>query len=278
MPGNARAVLRTLAALLLGLALLGSACSSTPELPADVVDAFDVANNALADLTGGTAPGVDSGALLDASARASAAGTDLRIAIAGAGQELVSAEAIVERYGGTALTYQVDDRGFEAASKTMSGDQLDRAIRAAGAEPQIADSAVAFVEVIEAEGVEAPGRSIGRTIVLVLLALAALFALTQAWNWIKADRRRKRRQRQMEERRNSLRSWANAVVDEVDYVATRHHELDAPGQSALRESHSFMSTVGASIDGAERLSDLDAAEIRLARHAMILRDLRATLS
>lgn len=265
--------------LLVGLVAFLAGCSDASEpLPGEVVAQLDIANNAIADLTDDDSEAVPRSELMQTVLRANAAGTTLRIVVAPSDGQLVSARSIVERYGGTALSYQADEDAFEGASADMSSEQLNRAVEAAKVDFAIADSAGAFVGVIENEGLDAPGRTLTRTLLLVLLIPAALFMLSGAWSYIQARRRRVRRQAAFAERKAVLTDWATQLGPELE--ALRPVVAASPDDSAQRvwhDSQEFVSTIGPTLESATSVGELDAAEMRIGRTAIKLRDLRRSL-
>ena len=136
--------------VLVALVLVAGGCGqSSSALPDEVVAQFDIENNLIADVSNGQGiERVSSADLLDVIARADQAGTELRIVVAAPDGEFVSAESVVNRYGGSALAYQIDRNGFDAASRDLTGAQLNEAVEAA-VNGRIADSASAFVGVLE---------------------------------------------------------------------------------------------------------------------------------
>jgi len=267
--------------VVLSLALVGfvaSSCGSTTEVSGDVAQAFD-RNDLIADLTPQDgSEDIRRDILLPALAQAEAAGTELRVVVTGFDAELESAKAIVDRYGGTALSYQVNQASFEAASRDLSAAQLERAIDQARVELDIGDSVAAFVSVLEAEGVEAPGSSLLNRLIIPLLLAAAAFMLWGAWSYVQARKRRARRQRAFMERRRVLSDWAAQLAPEVEAlrggVAV---SADNSAQSTWQEAQEFVSSIVPAVEGARTASDLDVAEMRISRMAIKLRDLRSLI-
>jgi len=274
-----RAVRRLSRFVLVAALLVVAGCSDgTAPLPPGVVAELDVANNAIADLTDDQGEQVPRPELMQAILRAQTAGTTMRVVVAPVDGELVSARSVVDRYGGTAISYQAGRTAFEGASRDMSSDQLERAVDAAKLEFDIGDSAAAFVEVIESEGLEAPGRSLTRTILLVLLIPAAAFMLSGAWSYVQARRRRQSRRAKFLERKVVLTDWAAQLGPEVE--ALRPVVAASPDddvQRVWRESQEFVGTIGSTLDSARTIGELDVAEMRIGRTAIKLRDLRRTL-
>ena len=268
-----------LVAVFLAIALLFAGCAESVEpLPADVAAKLDIANNSIADLTpdgGDDVPGTE---LRRAIADAQSAGTSLRVVVAATDAEVVSARSVVERYGGTALSYQAGGSAFEAASRDMSADQLERAIDAAKVEFDIGESSAAFVDVIATEGLDPLGRTFGRTALLLLLIPAGLFMLSGAWSYMQARKRRLRRQREFVERRAVLIDWAAQLGPEVEslrpLVAASH---DDSAQQTWHESQQFVDSISKALSSARSAGELDAAEMRIGRTAIKLRDLRGAV-
>lgn len=279
MIGLSRAVRRRLALLLVAMTLVVPACAeSSAPLPAEVAAELDIANNAIADLTDDEGEQVPRPELMQSILRAQTAGTTLRVVVAPVDGELVPARSVVDRYGGTAISYQAGRTAFEGASRDMSSDQLERAVDAAKAEFAIGDSAAAFVDVIETEGLEEPGRSLIRTVLLLLLIPAAAFMLSGAWSYVQARRRRVSRRAKFLERKAVLTDWAAQLGPEVE--ALRPVVASSPdddAQRVWRESQEFVSTIGTTLDSARTIGELDVAEMRIGRTAIKLRDLRRSL-
>ncbi len=264
---------------LVALLAVVSGCADEPEpLTNDVIAQLDVANNAIADLTSADDEQVPRSALMQSVLRAQTAGTTLRVVVAPADGELVSARSVVDRYGGTAISYQADRSAFEGASRDMSAGQLDRAVDAAKLEFDIGESAAAFVDVIETEGLEAKGRTLARTLLLLLLIPAALFMLSGAWSYLQARKRRIKRHAAFVDRKAVLVDWAAQLGPELESL--RPVVVASPDDSAQRvwhESQEFVSGIGPTLESAKSVGELDAAEMRIGRTAIKLRDLRRSL-
>ena len=259
------------------LLLVGCSDSAEP-LPDPVLAQLDIANNAIADLTPDGGDDVPATELRRSIARAQTAGTTLRVVVAGLDTEVVSARSVVDRYGGTALSYQAGGSAFEAASRDMSADQLERAIDAAKVEFDIGESASAFVDVIEAEGLEPLGRTFARTALLLLLIPAALFMLSGAWSYMQARKRRLKRHSDFLERKAVLTDWAAQLGPEVESLRPLvAASPDDSAQSTWHESQQFVDSISTTLATATGVSDLDAAEMRIGRTAIKLRDLRRSL-
>lgn len=265
--------------MLLGLLTFLAGCSDTPEpLPAEVVAQLDIANNAIADLTDGESEAVPRNDLMQSVLRAQTAGTTLRIVVAPSDGQLVSARSVVDRYGGTALSYQADESAFEGASRDMSAEQLDRAVDAARADFDIDDSAAAFIAVIEDEGLDPKGRTLTRTLLLLLLIPASLFMLSGAWTYLQARKRRVRRQAAFAERKAVLTDWAAQLRPELESLrSVVANSPDDSAQQVWHDSHEFVSTIGPLLESASTTGELDAAEMRIGRTAIKLRDVRRSL-
>lgn len=258
------------------MGLVLAACGSTATLPEAVTGQLDIPNNPIATLSDSTSEDIPRLDLLQATARARAIGTELRFVIAGDTDELVDAEAVVEEYGGTVLSYKSGDTVFFAASKSMDNDQLNRAIEAAGSESDMGASALAFVRLLEDEGIQAQSSGVSPWI-WVLLAVAAIFVLYQLWNYLRARKRAARRKAKFHERKEILSDWATRLVPEINAVTPHAGRLDSSGQRMLTESRDQVSKVVPALAEATSLGELDASEIRIARTAIKLRTLRQTL-
>jgi hypothetical protein len=270
----------------LGLSLLAlvsvfllAGCSDSAEpLDEQAAAQFDIANNAIADLTAAGGDDVRANELRGSVTRAQAAGTTLRVVVSAPETDVVSAKAVVDRYGGTALSYQVGGAAFEVASSDMSAEQLDRAINAAKVEFDIGDSAAAFVNVIESEGIEASGRAFTRAAFLLLLIPAALFMLSGAWSYMQARRSRLKRNNAFTERKAVLADWASRLNPEVESL--RPLVASSPNDAAQitwDEAQHFVHSMSTTLAMASNVGELDAAEKQLGRTATKLRDLRRSL-
>lgn len=258
--------------------LLASCSDSAKPLDEQVSTQFGIANNAIADLTAEGSHDVPADELRGSVERAHAAGTTLRIVVSAPDTDIVSAKTVVDRYGGTALSYQAVGAAFEAASSDMSADQLNRAINAAKVEFDIGDSASAFVSVIESESLVAPGRTFARTAVLLLLIPAALFMLSGAWSYMQARKRRLKRHTVLVERQAVLTDWASQLHPAVESLRTLvASSSDDAAQTTWHETQQFVYSISASLATATNVGELDAAEMRIGRTAIKLRDLRRSL-
>lgn len=258
--------------------LLASCSDSAKPLDEQVSTQFGIANNAIADLTAEGSHDVPADELRGSVERAHAAGTTLRIVVSAPDTDIVSAKTVVDRYGGTALSYQAVGAAFEAASSDMSADQLNRAINAAKVEFDIGDSASAFVSVIESESLVAPGRTFARTAVLLLLIPAALFMLSGAWSYMQARKRRLKRHTVFVERQAVLTDWASQLHPAVESLRTLvASSSDDAAQTTWHETQQFVYSISASLATATNVGELDAAEMRIGRTAIKLRDLRRSL-
>lgn len=275
---NFRTIPKVLVAVLAVLGLLSSCSDSAEPLSEDVIALFDVANNAIADLSPEGSEDVPRNQMMQSVLRAKEAGTNLRIVVASPDGEFVSAKSVVDRYGGTAIAYQADRTNFEGASRDISGSQLNRAVDAAKVELDMGQSAAAFVGVLESEGLEAPGRSSGRTALLILLAVAAIFMLSGAWSYLRARRRRQKRHDDFVSRKTVLTDWASQLSPEVE--ALRPMVAASPddgAQQVWHDSQEFVSSIVPTLDAATTAGELDVAEMRIGRTAIKLRDLRRSL-
>ncbi len=267
--------------LVLLVAVLGmmTSCSQSAEpLPDDVAALFDVANNAIADLTPDDSEAVPRNEMMQSVLRAKASGTTLRIVVAAPDGQFVSAKSVVDRYGGTAIAYQADRTSFEGASRDMSSSQLNRAVDAAKVEFDMGDSAAAFVSVVETEGIEPPGRSTARTGLLVLLGLAALFMVSGAWSYLQARKRRNKRIAEFIDRKAVLTDWAAQLNPEIESL--RPLVVASPDDTAQRtwhDSQEFVESITPTLEAASTAGELDVAEMRIGRTAIKLRDLRRSL-
>ena len=271
-------VVPKLCSVLMGLVLLAAACAETGTIPGPVVQQFDLENNSIADLTERGAEQVPRLDLLRAANRARGLGTELRFVIAGVDDELVSASAVVARYGGTVLSYKANDSAFEAASKDIHSDQIDEAIIPAGQSSDIGSSAHAFVDVLERDGLRSPGRDWWPVVAGLLLAVAVAFLPIQAFRFWRAHRRSAKRRRDFLERKAVLRDWAERVAPEV---ADLEGSVALGGEAAertLNEARELAGIIVAKVDEARSSGDLDAAEMRIGRTYIKLRDLRASLA
>ena len=262
------------------LVLLLSSCASDAEpLDTEVARQFDIPGNRIADLTPADgAEDVRRDVLLQTIADADAAGTALRIVVAAPEGEFVPAKSVVDRYGGTVISYQANRTSFEGASRDMSAGQLDRAIDAARLELDIGDSAAAFVDVIEVEGLEKRGASFLSKIIVPLLLVAAAFMLWGAYSYVTARNRRRKRQAAFEERKRVLADWAGQLGPEVESLRGPVVAADdAPSFQIWQEAQEFVSTIVPTVESARSLGELDAAEMRIGRTAIKLRDLRSSL-
>lgn len=269
-----------LRALLLAIvvSMLAASCGSASEpLNADATRQFDIENNTIADLTSPGAEDVPREELRDAISRAQRAGTILRVVVADTNAEFVSAKSVVDRYGGTAISYQANRTSFEGASRDLSGDQLDRAVDAAKVELDIGDSATAFVEVLETEGLDKRGISLGRILAILFFILAAAVLVYGAASYLGARTRRDKERREFSERRAVLRDWASQLGPEVDALQATAVAKDATAKQDLNDASEFVASIVPKLDEAKSLGELDAAEMRIGRLAIKLRDLRSTL-
>ena len=266
-----------LALVLLGvLSVLVSACGSDATLPDAVTRQLDIPNNSIATVSDSISEEVPRIDLLQATSRARALGTELRFVIAGDTDELVDAQAVADRYGGTVLSYKSGDPRFTASGE-MDGDQLDRAIAAASAEQDMGASALAFVRQLEQDGgIQAGGSGVSWWIWL-LLGVAIAFVLWQLRAYLSARKRANRRRENFLQRQDILRDWAQRLGPEVDAVQPHYARLDPDGRRMLDESRSLIESVVPAVADATSLGELDASEIRIARTAIKLRTLRQQL-
>jgi len=259
------------------LALTGCA-ETSPELPAAVIDKFNIQGNDIADLTDGSTERVPQEFLLQSVNRAKALGTDLRVVVAGPDDEFISARSVVDRYGGTAVAYKAGATTFEGASRDISADQLDRAVNAAKLNFDIGDSADAFVDVLEVEGLELRSPGGIRKFLPWLVIPAAAFMLWSAYAYWSARNRRAKRQSEFTHRKEILIDWAQQL--EPDLESLRPMVAASPdnqAQTVWHEASEFVSNIGPTLRAARTTGELDAAEMRISRNAIKLRDLRQSL-
>ncbi len=262
--------------LLAGLTLLLPACGSDVVLPDAVTRQLDIPNNSVATVSDSITEEIPLSDLLRATSLARDLGTDLRFVIAGDTDELVDAQAVADRYGGTVLSYKSGDPRFTASGE-MSNDQLNRAIAAASGEPDMGASALAFVAQLEADGGIQPGASSVPWWIWVLLAVAIVFVLWQLRAYLSARKRAARRREHFAHRKDILRDWAQRLGPEVDAVQPHYARLDPERRRVLDESRQLIESVIPAVADASSLGELDASEIRIARTAIKLRSLRVHL-
>lgn len=262
------------------LLLLSGCGGSSSSLDAEAERQLEIADNGVADLAGdlGTEQ-VPTERLRQIISRAEEAGTDLRIVVAAPDGEFISAKAVVDRFGGTAIAYQADRTGFEGASRDLSAEQLDEAVNAAKVELDIGDSADAFVSVLERDGVESRTTSGARPVLLALLIPAALFMLWGAYSYFRARKRRIRRQVTFDQRKAVLLDWADQLRPQLDDLGPMVvASPDLAAQKTWHESNDFVSSIMPVLSEARTIGELDAAEMRISRTAIKLRDLRSSLT
>lgn len=253
-----------------------SACGSDAALPDSVTRQLDIPNNSIAVVSDSVSEDVPRIDLLQATSRARALGTELRFVIAGDTDELVDAQAVADRYGGTVLSYKSGDPRFTASGE-MAIEQRDRAIAAASGEADIGASALAFVRQLEEDGgIQAASNGVPWWI-WVLLAVAVAFVLWQLRSYLSARKRAARRRENFAHRQDILRDWAQRLGPEVDVVQPHYARLGVDGRRMLEESRSLIESVVPAVADASSLGELDASEIRIARTAIKLRTLRQQL-
>lgn len=265
-------------AVAITIALLLAACTETSTIPGEVVRQLDLPNNSTADLTEPGDEEVPTLELLRAKNRARGLGTELRFVIAGVDDDLVSASAVVSHYGGTVLSYKANDVAFEVASKDIHSDQIDEAIIPAGQSGDIGASANAFVDVLERDGIRSPGRSWWPIFAGVLLAVSLVFMITQAVRFWSARQKSAKRRRDFDQRKAVLREWATLLAPEVEALEDSAAYGGEATRQTLSECREFASRIVAKVDSASSPGDLDAAEMRIGRVSIRLRDLRRELS
>lgn len=249
----------------------GCASQSVQPLDGDVAALLDVENNVIADMTV-PAQGderVEKPVLLQAAARAEAAGTQLRIVVVDHSAELVAAQSVVDSYGGTALSFKVNDQTFGVASADISADQLSRATAKAGVQTSISDTALAFVSVIEQEGLESPSN-VKNILWLIAVVVAAVFFMYQLRNYLKERKRRGRSNRDIDLRRESLFDWAGVLRQDLDRVsepslAKEVAEIDGVVVGLLED-----------LEKAVSAEEIDSVESQMSEEAKKLRTLLQT--
>lgn len=260
-------------ALLLALA----ACGGGGDLPDDVVAQFAVDNNAIADLTNEGDERIRTADLLDAVGRARSAGTDLRVVIAASDGELVPPQDVVARYGGTALSFKANSTTFEVYSDDISDAQLFEATRPASEQATISGSAGAFVAYLQRQGIQANGFDWTR-LLYVALVLALLFMLWQLWRFLNARKRRAKRKAEFMSRRSTLTEWGGQLRGEVVSLHQAIPLDDTSARSTLDEVAVFAQSIEAKVADATNIGELDAAEMRIGRSFIKLRELRKSLT
>ena len=268
---------RALPAVVVVFAALVGACGSSAELPDAVRNELDVPGSSLAVLSDETSEQIPLLELAEATTRAEEIGVELRIVIAGDEQQLVDAKALADRYGGTALSYRSGDVGFEAASANMATEQLNRAVSAAGIEGDKGASALAFVRVLEREGLQTERTEWVRTLLVALAATGGLLLLYLVRRYRRARRRAEKQHDELVERREMLADWAARLGADADQLALLEGRLDPMTAAVLQGSREMIGRVHAGVQAADTLGELDMAEIRLARVAIKLRNVRQQL-
>lgn len=261
-------------ALFVAAALALAACSGSSDLSAEVVRSLDIPGEAVAVVGDSISEPIPTTEILQAVAVARSAGTELRVVIAGDDVDLVDPTAVVDRYGGTVLSYKTSDLDFRTSSSDIDDGQLNRA-RDAAQVVGIGPSVTAFAGLLEEEGgvVPKPGNAL-RWLLWVGLAVCALIFFWQLGRFRSARARSKRLSRAFDERQASLHEWVSTLKPEVDRLAPFSTRLDAAQLRQLDESKQFLESIDESISRSTSLPDLDAAEMRISRTAIKLRDLR----
>ncbi len=257
-------------------ALLFASCSRTDaSLPSAMVEAF-ASGASVGDLSVTGTEELDIGQLAQADARARSIGTTLRVAVVDADVAPVSAAALVDRFGGTALSYQANGASFEVASADIAVSQLERALTRAQAEENIGDSVDAFLAVVDEEGIDPPTSSWWVWIAAGLLALSLLFVLVQALRFRAARSRRIRKESDQSQRQVDLSSWANQLAEQL--AESRGAALAQP---AIADQWVSLDKTAAELKStvlrASNASDLDAVEMRLGGAFRQLRTMQASL-
>lgn len=248
-----------------------SACSTSRNLEPlseEVVSLFDADGGVIADLTepGQGVEFVAHSELVQAAARAKAAGTDLRIVIVDKDSDLISAESVVAAYPGTALSFKANDPTWAFASSDISLDQLERAMQAATSQTSeatshtsIADTALAFVEVIESEGIDRPS-SLRVVLLAVAVVLAGAFFFWQLKRVFGKREREAQKEVDFDERRAALVERVGELRSDLDRVMIDGDDAD---RSQAREHDSALSAVIESVNASSDVLEIDELEIRL---------------
>jgi len=107
---------------------------------------------------------------------------------------------------------------------------------------------------------------------------AALFMLWGAWTYFQARKRRLKRQSEFDSRKKVLSDWAAQLGPEVESLrAGVVASSDDTAQQSWHEAREFVTKIVPTVDGAHTIGELDAAEMRIGRVAIKLRDLRRSL-
>lgn len=256
-----------------------AACgSSSDAIPEEVLATFDVEGSWIADLTEPGDEPFDPQLVLASIGRARAAGTELRVVVVGSQDERPSPKAIVDKYGGTVLVYKANDGEFFAHSGDMPTDQVERAAQGAASDQRtISDSVAGFVRTVSSEGIQ--GSSIFDTLLRwVLLPLAALFMIVMLLRYLRARNGARKRTDQFLDRKRSLSEWAGQLPGEIDSLRGAVALASDESRITLHEVDDFASGIGSKIAAAENMGELDAAEMRLGRAFIKLRELGKAVS
>lgn len=266
----------TLTCAVIAMASMAPGCGSA--LRDDVVALFD--EGPLADLSEPSDGVLHRGEVLDTIARANSAGVDLRVVVVARGESIVPAKQVVDRYGGTALTYGQDQSGFEAFSDELALSQVQAAV-AEGTRESVGASIAGFVGRIEREGIQERGRFEGLSLrpnIWWLVVGAAVFMLWQLRRYLKARRRASRRLAEFTNRRDVLSDWAAQLPAQIAAVDQEAGRSGSRVRATVEEVRGFASTIGGKLENASNLGELDAAEMRIGRAFIKLREARKSLS
>lgn len=261
--------------LVSALFLVVSACatSSGGPLPDDVVALLDVDHRAVADLT---VPGpgveiVDRESLEQAALRAKSAGTDLHIVIVDKDRDLISADSIVSKYPGTALSFKANDPTWGFASTDINIGQLERAMQAGAGASTMAETATAFVGVIESEGIERPSKN--NVILLTVLFLASLaFFIGRLMSFLSSRKRKETTQQDLDDRKAKLVEQVGSMRNDIAQIMLKG---DDNVRAQTREHGQRITDLLDSVNSAQSVLEIDEAEIRLNTIAMKLNSLRS---
>lgn len=258
---------------------LGACGGSYANLPADATRLLEAGERVvvLGPTTGQT---IDEDELRATAARAAEAGTELRVVVSGDGRELIDPSPIVDRFGGTAITYityAAEGDDLSVASRDLTNAQLIRATDAAATRSAIDESTEAFVDLLVTEGVQTRSFSLARLLLWIALGAAAVFLVAQFLGFRKARAKTRRRRAEFDRRKASLAEWIGLLRVEADELVSAQQRFAPAARRNLDEARTQVGALGSAVEGATTLSDLDANEIRVARAAMKLRTLRSEL-
>lgn len=259
---------------MMALAACGGSSGSVPE---EVAAAFDIEGNWIADLTEPGDEPFNPQLVLSSIGQARALGTELRVVVVGSQDERPSPQAIVDQYGGTALVYKANDGEFFAHSADMPTDQVARAAQGlASNQPTISDSVAGFVGSIGQEGIER-SSSFDTLLRWVLLPLAALFMIAMLVRYLRARNAARKRTDQFTDRKRSLTEWAGRLPGEIDSLRGAAALAGDESRTTLQELEDFSAGIGAKLEAADNMGELDAVEMRLGRAFIKTRELGTAL-